>query len=191
MNIFEEIKNKVNILDVCNLLDIHLNRNYKCLCMFHKECTPSFSVSPSKNIFCCFSCGKKGDAITLASEILHITPLEAAKYINTHLALGIDTKPSKKSNSYANRYLQEKKVKEKFNLWENKTFQLLCNYYHLIQKWKQINNPENEMYIEALKNEEKIDYFIDEIFINGIDEDKKWFYKNCKKVVEYVEQRIK
>lgn len=58
MDIFQEIRNQVKILDVCNLLGISLNRNYKCLCPFpnHKEKTPSFSVSPSKNIFCCFGC---------------------------------------------------------------------------------------------------------------------------------------
>jgi len=54
MNIFEQAKNRISILDVCNLLGIKLNRNYKCLCPFHKENTPSFSIHPDKNIFYCF-----------------------------------------------------------------------------------------------------------------------------------------
>lgn len=191
MDIFKEIKNRVKILDICNLLNINLNRNYKCLCPFHKETTPSFSVSPSKNIFYCFGCNKKGDVITLVSELLNISPLEAAKYINIHLGLGIDTKPNKTTNSYANRYIQDKQKIEKFELWENKTFQILCNYYHLIQQWKQIKDPDNELYVEALKNEEKINYFIDEIFIDGTNKDKLWFCKNCKKVVGYIEQRVR
>ena len=61
MNIFEEVKNRAKIIDVCDLLGIKLNRNYKCLCPFpnHKEKTPSFSVLPDKNIFFCFGCGEK------------------------------------------------------------------------------------------------------------------------------------
>lgn len=56
MDIFEQAKNRISILDVCNLLGIKLNRNYKCLCPFpdHKEKTPSFSIHPDKNIFYCF-----------------------------------------------------------------------------------------------------------------------------------------
>lgn len=56
MDIFQETRDKVKILDVCNLLGIKLNKNYKCICPFpdHKEKTPSFSISVSKNIFYCF-----------------------------------------------------------------------------------------------------------------------------------------
>lgn len=38
------------------------------LCPFHGERTPSFNVNPARNIFVCFGCGKKGDAITFLKE---------------------------------------------------------------------------------------------------------------------------
>ena len=47
MDVFQEIKQRVNILQVCDLLGIKLNRNRACLCPFHRENTPSF--------FCSFS----------------------------------------------------------------------------------------------------------------------------------------
>ena len=42
--------------------------NYKALCPFHSEKTPSFIVSPSKNIFKCFGCGKAGNGISFLME---------------------------------------------------------------------------------------------------------------------------
>lgn len=47
------------------------------LCPFHQEKTPSFSVSPAKQVFYCFGCGKGGDAITFLCELEHLTYVEA------------------------------------------------------------------------------------------------------------------
>ncbi|MBA3691399.1 MAG: DNA primase, partial [Actinobacteria bacterium] len=47
------------------------------LCPFHQEKTPSFSVSPGKQVFYCFGCGKGGDAITFLRELEHLTYVEA------------------------------------------------------------------------------------------------------------------
>lgn len=58
-NIFQEVKARADIMKVCDLLGIKLNKSNKCLCLFHKEKTPSFSVSKDKQIFYCFSCNKR------------------------------------------------------------------------------------------------------------------------------------
>ena len=49
------------------------------LCPFHQEKTASFSVSPSKQVFYCFGCGKGGDAITFLRELEHLTYVEAVE----------------------------------------------------------------------------------------------------------------
>lgn len=183
MDIFEQAKNRISILDVCDLLGIKLRRN-KSLCPFHKENTPSFSVHPDKNIFYCFGCNKGGDAITLVAELLNIKPLEAVKYLNDVFHLGIETDGKKADMKKVNRYLQIKKAEESFKRWENKTFQLLCDAYHVLVDWKNIKNPKNDNYIYALKNIDYIGYMIDEIFIYGTKEDKIWFKKYNGKVVD-------
>lgn len=51
------------------------------LCPFHHEKTPSFTVSPSKNIFKCFGCGKAGDAARFVMEHEHLNYPEALRYL--------------------------------------------------------------------------------------------------------------
>lgn len=81
----KEIINR--ILDTANIVDvvgeyIRLQRkgaNYVGLCPFHNEKTPSFTVSPTKNIFKCFGCGKSGNPINFLMEYNSLTYLEAIK----------------------------------------------------------------------------------------------------------------
>jgi DNA primase len=49
------------------------------LCPFHEEKTPSFSVSPAKQVFYCFGCGTGGDAITFLRELEHLSYVEAVE----------------------------------------------------------------------------------------------------------------
>ena len=51
------------------------------LCPFHNERTPSFAVTPSKQIFHCFGCGKGGDVITFIMEIEGMTYPEALEFL--------------------------------------------------------------------------------------------------------------
>jgi len=49
------------------------------ICPFHQEKTPSFSVSPTKQVFYCFGCGKGGDAITFLRDLEHLSYVEAVE----------------------------------------------------------------------------------------------------------------
>jgi len=55
--------------------------NYKGLCPFHNEKTPSFFVSPTRGICHCFSCGKGGNAVTFLMEHEQMTYPEALKWL--------------------------------------------------------------------------------------------------------------
>jgi DNA primase len=56
-------------------------RNWKGLCPFHGEKTPSFNVSPDKGFFYCFGCQKKGDAFTFVMELQGKSFHEAAEQL--------------------------------------------------------------------------------------------------------------
>jgi DNA primase len=78
-NQVEEIKQKLNIVDVINRF-IPLKkrgRNHIACCPFHGEKTPSFTVSEELQIFKCFGCGKAGDVFNFLQEYERISFPEA------------------------------------------------------------------------------------------------------------------
>jgi DNA primase len=79
----QEIKNKIDIIDVIgDFVSLKkVGSNYRALSPFTNEKTPSFYVSPSKEIFKCFSSGKGGDAISFVMEVEGINYIEALKYL--------------------------------------------------------------------------------------------------------------
>ncbi|PTM59464.1 DNA primase [Desmospora activa] len=56
-------------------------RNYFGLCPFHSENTPSFSVSPDKQIYYCFGCGAGGNVFKFVMEMEQFTFIEAVRYL--------------------------------------------------------------------------------------------------------------
>lgn len=59
--------------------------NYKGLCPFHPDTTPSFMVSPSKNICKCFVCGAGGNPISFYSQYKKISFLEAVEELSKNM----------------------------------------------------------------------------------------------------------
>ncbi|MFT6216950.1 MAG: DNA primase [Roseivirga sp.] len=79
----QEIKNRIDIIDVINdfVTLKKVGSNYRALSPFTQEKSPSFYVSPAKDIFKCFSTGKGGDAISFIMEVEGISYIEALKYL--------------------------------------------------------------------------------------------------------------
>ena len=66
--------------------------NYKGLCPFHNERTPSFSVSPAKQLCKCFSCGKGGNAVHFLMELEQMTYPEAIKWLGRKYGIEVKEK---------------------------------------------------------------------------------------------------
>ena len=79
----QEIQNRIDIIDIVGSF-VKLKRRGTNLignCPFHHEKTPSFTVSPSKEIYKCFGCGKSGNAIGFVMEHEKYTYVEALKWL--------------------------------------------------------------------------------------------------------------
>ena len=80
-SVIEQIRESINIVDFIGRF-VRLKRsgrNYMGLCPFHREKTPSFSVSPEKQIFHCFGCGVGGNIFTFLMKYENITFYEAVQ----------------------------------------------------------------------------------------------------------------
>ncbi len=72
--------------------------NYIALCPFHKEKTPSFSVSPEKQIFYCFGCHVGGNVFSFISKVEGLTFPESVKFVGKLIGIEVEDKWDNKSN---------------------------------------------------------------------------------------------
>ena len=73
--VIDEVRNRADIVQVISeyLTLRPAGQNFKALCPFHKEKTPSFMVSPTRQMFRCFGCGEGGNVFTFLMKIDGLT----------------------------------------------------------------------------------------------------------------------
>ena len=96
----ERIKGRVDIADIVSQ-HVSLSRagqNLKGLCPFHHEKTPSFTVSPSKQIFHCFGCGAGGNVFTFLSRLTGASFPEVVRDLGQTVGIEIEERASHSSH---------------------------------------------------------------------------------------------
>lgn len=119
--LIEEIKNSNDIVDVISQY-VNLKRsgrNFFGLCPFHKERSPSFSVSPDKQIFHCFGCGAGGNVIHFISKIENADFKEAIGILANRAGIELPT---------LNNYEDNKTALLKSKVYEIN--QIAAEFYH-------------------------------------------------------------
>lgn len=118
--IIDEIRNSNNILDVVSQYVVlkRSGRSYSGLCPFHKEKSPSFYVSPDKQIFHCFGCGEGGDVLGFIKKIENITFREAievlAERANIALPVLINTEKDEELQNLKNKVYKINEIASEF-----------------------------------------------------------------------------
>jgi len=119
--LIEEVKNSNDIVDVISQY-VNLKRsgrNFFGLCPFHKEKSPSFSVSPDKQIFHCFGCGAGGNVIHFISKIENADFKEAIGILANRAGIELPT---------LNNYEDNKTALLKSKVYEIN--QIAAEFYH-------------------------------------------------------------
>ncbi|MEE1516556.1 MAG: CHC2 zinc finger domain-containing protein, partial [Lachnospiraceae bacterium] len=82
-DLIEEIRSRNDIVDVISSY-VKLTKKgstYFGLCPFHNEKSPSFSVTPSKQMYYCFGCGQGGNVFTFVMKYENMTFIDAVKFL--------------------------------------------------------------------------------------------------------------
>ena len=82
-NTIQQIQSRIDIIDIVGSF-VKLKKrgtNYLGICPFHNERTPSFTVSPAKEIYKCFGCGKSGNSIGFLMELEKFSYVEALRWL--------------------------------------------------------------------------------------------------------------
>ncbi len=135
--IIEEVRQTNDIVDIISQY-VHLKRsgrNFFGLCPFHNEKSPSFSVSPDKQIFHCFGCGVGGNVFTFLSKIEGINFVEAVQTLAERSNIQL---PTLENN------VDTAKEELKAKVWKVNEF--TAAYYH-----KNLYKPESKIVQDYIK----------------------------------------
>lgn len=104
----EQIKSKIDIVPfISEFIPLRqMGRNFKALCPFHGEKTPSFVVSPERQIWHCFGCGKGGDIFTFLMEYEKLDFVEALRELAKRTGVKLTTLTPSKTEQAKERLYQ-------------------------------------------------------------------------------------
>jgi len=188
--LIDEIRNSNDIVDVISQYVTlkRSGRNFFGLCPFHKEKSPSFSVSPDKQIFHCFGCGVGGDVFRFVSKIENIDFRESMEILSERAGIELPTigsmqdqeKQQLKSKVYeineiaaqlyhenlykptskqAQEYIKKRKLDN--NTLKNFTIGYAGNFDELYRKLVECGYTEKEILASGLVNKSNNGQFID------------------------------
>ncbi|RJR14892.1 DNA primase [Candidatus Microgenomates bacterium] len=109
MDELKQIKDRISIVDLISE-SVNLKkagRNFKGLCPFHNEKSPSFVVSPERQIWHCFGCGKGGDIFTYLMELDRMEFPQALEILAKRAGVTLSKRPHKSQEQHTRDKLIE------------------------------------------------------------------------------------
>jgi len=164
-SLIDEIKMNNDIVDIISQYVIlkRSGRNFLGLCPFHKEKTPSFSVSPDKQIFHCFGCGVGGDVISFVCKLENVNYREAIEILAEKAGIALPTSDS---------FQDSKKEQLKQKVYEIN--EIVANFYH-----QNLYTPKAKIAQEYVKKR-KLDNATLKKFMIGFSNNENELYKLLK-----------
>lgn len=136
----EEIRQKNDVVDLISGY-VRLQKkgsNYFGLCPFHNEKSPSFSVTPGKQMYYCFGCGAGGNVFTFLMEYENYTFPEAIKFLADRAGMTLPemdySEETRKKESRRTRLLEANKEAAKYFFYQLRTEQGRTGYEYLKER---------------------------------------------------------
>ncbi len=201
MDVFKEVKDRADIVEAAKLYGLNPDRAGKCLCPFHAERTPSFSLSRVKQIWHCFGCGAGGDVISLTARLLNLRPIEAARRLNEDFALGIEELSRREYTPAERRKFAREREKAALSrvlhgaLDERieQARQTATAYFRLLNKWADEFSPESPdeplppRFVYAMQNLSRAEELAELLRGYNDTEILNWYLLNKKEIESYDE----
>ena len=129
MDLFTQIKMAVSVKEAAEYYGLEVNRGNMVCCPFHNDRTPSMKLN--EDYFYCFGCGVHGDVIDFVARLFNLSSYDAVK----KLAYDFGIDPDKPPAAAALRKPQYPLAKA-FQREEPHFQRVLCDYLHLLERWK-------------------------------------------------------
>ena len=159
MNLFETVKSAVTVKQAAEYYCCKGNRGDMICCPFHNDRHPSMKLN--RDYFYCFGCGATGDVIDFVARLFGLSSYEAAKKLAYDFSIDPDKPPAamvlKKPYPLARAFRND----------EMHCQRVLCDYLHLLERWKveyAPQSPEDELddrFVEACQMMEYVNYLLD------------------------------
>ena len=159
MNLFETVKSAVTVKQAAEYYGYKVNRSDMICCPFHDDRHPSMKLN--KDYFYCFGCGATGDVIDFVARLFGLSSYEAAKKLAYDFGINPDNPP------VAMALKKPYPLARVFRNDEMYCQRVLCDYLHLLERWKieyAPQSPEDNLddrFVEAGQMLEYVEYLLD------------------------------
>lgn len=162
MKLFEAVKEAVTARSAAEYYGIKVGRNGMAVCPFHPDKNPSMKLDKRYH---CFACQADGDVIDFTSRLFGLSSKEAALKLAEDFSISFD----RKGHNPPQKRMISRKISEemRYRQAEQKCFRVLCDYRHLLERWKEEYAPKqpedgwSPLFVEALHRQPYIEYLLD------------------------------
>ena len=190
MYLFETVKSAVTVKQAAEYYGYKVNRSDMICCPFHDDRHPSMKLN--KDYFYCFGCGATGDVIDFVARLFGLSSYEAAKKLAYDFGIDPDTPP------VAMALKKPYPLARVFRNDEMYCQRVLCDYLHLLERWKieyAPQSPEDNLddrFVEAGQMLEYVEYLLDVLMFAELEQRVKTVDMLLKAgTIAELEQRLK
>lgn len=186
VNVFEAVKAAVPLAVAARFYGLEVRHGF-ARCPFHDDSTPSLKLDTRYH---CFGCGADGgDATDLVAALFHLSPLEAAKKVAADFGVGYD------AHSPPRPPAAVQKRKTAARAAEERTYRVLCRYYHRLLDWREAYAPApkdrewHPLFVEALREIDRTAFLLDALTY-GDEAEKAAIVSGCRDRIAALERRL-